>query len=110
MVESHNLPDELGPLGNQTLVDALVDPIKAVAESILNGRNPVQLSVVGSHHRAIVTDKLFATVAEVSQRLLVQQAELLAVKHLALSSGCRKGNTTSNIRRHGKTSSSHLHI
>ncbi len=54
VIEAHDLADELGSLGHKTVVDRFVDGFKSVTESFLHVADSVQLSVVGTHHRAIV--------------------------------------------------------
>ena len=55
VIEADDLTDELGSLGHKTVVDRLVDSFKSVTESFLHVANSVQLSVVRTHHCAIVT-------------------------------------------------------
>ena len=56
MVKSDYLSDELGPLGYKTIMDRLVNSFKSVSECFFNLADPMKLSVMGTHHSAIVTD------------------------------------------------------
>ena len=79
MVKSHDLADELGPLGDETLMNVFIDLVEPVLEGVVDSADPVQLSIVRSHHCTVVADQLFATVTEVSQLRLVKHASTLAV-------------------------------
>ena len=63
-------------------MNLLVDRVKAVPKSILNAANAMQLSVVRTHDRTIVTDELLTGYAEVAQLLLVEHADAFAVHQL----------------------------
>ena len=71
VVQPYNLADQLGSLWDKRLVDVLVHGIEPIPESFIDGRNSMQLGVVGPHHCAVVADKFLARDTEVSQRLLM---------------------------------------
>jgi len=57
-------------------VNGLVDGLETVTEGLLHVADAMKLCVVRSHHRAIVAEKLFAAVAEIAQRLVMQHASI----------------------------------
>ena len=57
-------------------MDRLVDSLETVTEGLLHVADAMELSVVRSHHSAIVTDKLIVVVAVVTQGLAVEHAHL----------------------------------
>ena len=59
------------------MVNCPVHQVEPRPERLLDRRDPVQLRVVRAHHCAVVADQLLARVAEVPQRLLVQEAVAL---------------------------------
>jgi len=94
MVKSDNLSNKLSSLGHKTSVNALVNSIKPVLKRFINRTNSMKLGVMRAHNCTVVTDKLFATVTEIPQRLFVQNTVLLAV-HGAMTAQSETG-TTSN--------------
>ena len=85
MVEAHNLAYELGSLGDDVLVDGLVDGLKAETEGLVQVADPVQLGVMGTHNRAVIAEELFATVAEEFERFVVQHTALI-LSHVSVRS------------------------
>jgi len=74
MIKSYNLAYELGSFRHQTLVNRPVNSLKSVSEGFLHIAYAMQLSVVRTHHCAVVTEKFFAGVTEVTKRFTMQHA------------------------------------
>jgi hypothetical protein len=58
-------------------MDSLVQRLKAIGERLIHLADSVKLSVVGSHHCAVVTDKRLCVLAVVLKVLAVKRALLL---------------------------------
>ena len=55
-------------------MDAFIDDVEAVPESLVHGRNPVELGVMGSHDCAVVAEEFLTRVTEVAESLVVEHA------------------------------------
>lgn len=97
VVEPDDLTDELGTFGHQAVVDGLVDRLKAIAEGLLHVADAMKLRIVRAHHRAVIAEKLFTTVAKVAQGLVVQHARLglghMRIQNRLGTEGTLRGHT-----------------
>ena len=61
MVQPDDLADELGALGDERVMDRLVDRFKTVAERLLYVADAVELRVVRPHDSAIVAEQFLTS-------------------------------------------------
>lgn len=76
MVKSDNLPDQLGSLWNQAIVNRLVNRFKSISEGLFHVADSMQLGIMWPHDRAVIAKKLLTCVTEVTQGFRVQHARL----------------------------------
>jgi hypothetical protein len=75
VVEANYLAYQLGSLGDDAAVDGLVNGFKPIPEGLIQVADPMELSVVWTHHRAVIAKKLLTRVAEELKRLAVKHAD-----------------------------------
>ena len=66
MVKSHDLANQLGPLGHQTFMDCLVNGLKTMPEGLVHVTDSVELCVIRTLYGAVIADKLISVVAVVA--------------------------------------------
>jgi len=75
VVKSHDLANQLRSLRHQTSVNRLVHGLEAISKGLLHVANTMELGVMRPHDSTVVANELFASITEVSERLVVEHAD-----------------------------------